>query len=392
MSERQSVLRVNALESPAWAQRQPAPALGPVPRLNPRVAIVSDALSGRNGLDSYYRDLAVNLPQHGPLVTLINPDPAGDQRNYRWCVPMPGDTQQRICLPRARDLYRRIRMLAPDVIVVPACGPFGYLGAYAARRLGRPLIAGLHTDLEELARLYWRGLSGWVAKRALEGASRLLFREAHAVVVNADRMAATAKRLGARRTLLMGTSLAPEFSSPAAATLARRLGRIAYAGRLAPEKNIQGLLEAARRLPHLAVEVAGSGPLQSMVEESARHLPNLRYRGLLSREGVADLIDRCDALVLPSRVEAFGTVALEAMARNRVVIASPQCGIARWPELAEGIFVMQPGETVTDALVRIAALPASERSTRAHLGRGAALDLHHKTLAGWTDLILSSLP
>lgn len=387
MSERRSVLRVNTLESPAWAERRPAPALDTVPCRSPRVAIVSDALPGRNGLDSYYRDLAINLRPHGPQVTLINPDPENAEPNYRWSVPMPGDTRQRICLPKPLEVYHRIRALAPDVIVVPACGPFGYLGAYVAKRLGRPLIAGLHTDLQELARLYWSGPSGWIAKRALEGASRLLFRGAHAVVVNADRMVATANRLGARRTLLMGTSIAPEFASPAEATLAAKLGRIAYAGRLAPEKNLEGLLEAVRRLPHLEFEVAGSGPLQGMVERSARELSNLRYHGLLSRTVVADLIDRCDALVLPSRAEAFGTVALEAMARNRAVIVSPQCGIVRWPGLAAGVFVMEPGETVTDALVRIAALPPSEHSTRARLGRGAALDHHHKSLDGWSHAI-----
>ena len=353
-----------------------------------RVAIVSDALTGRNGVDGYYRDLAAHLRDRLSDIELINPDPEQAPELTRWSVPMPGDTTQSICVPRIRHVYARIVAIRPDVIIVPAPGPFGMLGAFAAKRLGVPVIAGLHTDLERLAHLYWSTARGRIAQRLLETLTRALFRSARAVVVNTDGMVPAARRLKAPRTALLGTPIAPDFLVPRTA-LAPSLQRVAYAGRLAPEKNIEGLLKAAADLPHLQFALAGDGPLQALVKTRAAQLHNLRYLGRLPRRGVAELLDACELLVLPSRVEAFGTVALEALARNRLVLVSPDCGIAHWPDLERAIFVIERGESLAQALERIRALPETARAERAAFGLRAALDLHRETLDAWVHLLES---
>jgi glycosyltransferase involved in cell wall biosynthesis len=120
-----------------------------------------------------------------------------------------------------------------------------------------------------------------------------------------------------------------------------------------------------------------------LVEEAAAELPNLDYRGWLGREALLEAFDECEVLVMPSSVESFGTVAMEAMVRRRVVVVSPHCGICQWPELAGGLVVMDAGETLTAALLRLAAMDPDERSAVAAKAREQAERFNRETLEDW---------
>ena len=52
-------------------------------------------------------------------------------------------------------------------------------------------------------------------------------------------------------------------------------------------------------------------------------------------------MDAADALVLPSELESFGNVALEAMGRGRIAVVTNTCGIVNWPGLAEHMVVFE---------------------------------------------------
>jgi glycosyltransferase involved in cell wall biosynthesis len=117
-----------------------------------------------------------------------------------------------------------------------------------------------------------------------------------------------------------------------------------FAGRLAPEKNLGAVVEAAEALPEMRFMVAGDGPLRQWLTTQAERLPNLEYIGWVKRPRILPLIDDVDALVLPSTVESFGTIALEAMARGRLVVVSSQCGILSWNLLKRGLFQMREDE------------------------------------------------
>ena len=99
------------------------------------------------------------------------------------------------------------------------------------------------------------------------------------------------------------------------------------------------------------------------MDQACVRLSNLHCHGWCTREQAVALVDQCEVLVLPSSVEAFGTVALEAMARQRLVITTPACGINEWPALARGLWVMQPDETLS-TLDRLASLTSDEHRPR----------------------------
>jgi glycosyltransferase involved in cell wall biosynthesis len=302
-------------------------------------------------------------------------------------IPLPGDRTQRLRLPSFRGLSRAMRDLQPDVIVLPTPGPYGWWGARLATRRGIPVCAAHHTRLGELVALYWNGPLGRLAGSLLRRANGYFFRRSEIVLANSDEMVRSARAAGAREARLVGTPIAKCFLHAPTQPLASRLRSVLYVGRLAFEKNIEAVIGAAQRLPDVEFCVAGDGPQRGLVERAAAVGRNLRYVGWASREQLVSLIDNRQMLVLPSRMESFGTAAAEAMARRRLVLVSPQCGILDWQPLARGIFCMHEEEALADAIRRVADLPDETRQQRAAVGRRAAKSLNDRTMTQWIDVL-----
>lgn len=348
-----------------------------------RVAVLSDSPPARNGVGSYYADLVAQLRARGAHMELHCP-PGEATRLHRYLLPpLPGDHTQRLWLPRPLRVARSLRSLCPHVIVVATPGPYGLLGMLLARRLGVPLIVGFHTSYENLASLYWNPLLGFLSRRLLETCNRALFRRSALTLANSAEMEASAKRLGASRTALMGTSVPQPLLSHPLAPLSSPMRRVVFVGRLAEEKNLPALIDAAEQHQDLTFTVAGDGPLRGFIERAARSVPNLHYAGWIAREDLGGFLDRQDLLVLPSHVESFGTVALEAMARGRLVLVSEACGIASWPELRDGLFSLAAGEDLASGIARLRALPEAARQRTAQRAHHAAASLNGWNLRCW---------
>ena len=101
-----------------------------------------------------------------------------------------------------------------------------------------------------------------------------------------------------------------------------------YAGRLAPEKGVDTLIEAAARLPQATLTVCGSGPLEPRLRAAAEALPQTRLLGQLPRALLAHLIAEARVVAVPSRwPENYPYAVLEAQAAGRAVVASEIGGI-----------------------------------------------------------------
>jgi glycosyltransferase involved in cell wall biosynthesis len=93
--------------------------------------------------------------------------------------------------------------------------------------------------------------------------------------------------------------------------------------RLAPQKGIRYLVEAAARVPEALFAVAGDGPERGALQEQAA-AAGLEERMLFlgHRTDVPDLLAACDVFVLPSLYEGLPVSVLEAMASGRPVVAT----------------------------------------------------------------------
>lgn len=104
---------------------------------------------------------------------------------------------------------------------------------------------------------------------------------------------------------------------------------IGVVGRLHPKKNpllaVAGFGRAAARLGEAQLVLVGDGELAEPAREAAAGLP-VQFAGFVP--GAATLMAAFDLLLVPSgRHEAFGMVALEAMAARVPVLTGPSAGL-----------------------------------------------------------------
>ena len=145
----------------------------------------------------------------------------------------------------------------------------------------------------------------------------------------------------ARRTVVVPIAVDTDRFQPQDRATARdRLGVrsdyvIAYAGRLSVEKRVDEIIRALRFVPQTELLVAGEGPEEPRLRELARGLP-VRFLGPVPHERMAGVLAASDILVLASEYEGMPTIALEAFACGRPIVATPVGGL---PD------VIVPGET-----------------------------------------------
>lgn len=103
-------------------------------------------------------------------------------------------------------------------------------------------------------------------------------------------------------------------------------------GSLESKKNHVDLLKAFackfKNNMKVKLKIGGDGPLRNQLENGAKKYGihnQVVFTGLLSRNDVLNEMLDCDAFVLPSLVETFGVVLIEALALGKPVVAT-KCG------------------------------------------------------------------
>ncbi len=173
--------------------------------------------------------------------------------------------------------------------------------------------------------------------------------------------------------------------SPAAVRSARsQYGSplVVYFGRLEYEKGVQDLLATIPRLrrrhPGLRLVVAGQGVQAAALVEQARKLRIRRavdFVGHLPDRSLVACLAAADVVVLPSRYEPFGIVALEAAAAGAPLVASTAGGLAELVVDGETGLSITPGDVagIADAVTEVLTDPtAAARRARAAKARLAA--------------------
>ena len=339
-----------------------------------RVLVISDAAPHRNGVGAYYADLLDDLAGQVASVKMISPEIIGNEWRGSWMLPLPGDRTQKLCLPNALEISRQMSAFRPKVVVIPTPGLFGLFGALVARKQGVPVICGFHTWFEKLAGLYWNRVQGGVTRTYFEYVNKALFKLSDVILANSHEMVDIARTNGGQNVHLMGTPISRAMLAQPLKPAPKTVAKLLFVGRLAAEKNIDALLAAARALPQMNFTIAGDGPEKTRLLEAATGLANVAFAGWVDRPQVIELLDSHDALVLPSTVESFGTVAMEAMMRQRLVLVSSACGITEWPQLRAALTVVTQQSSIATELRQLASLSEFELFSRCQLARKAALD------------------
>jgi glycosyltransferase involved in cell wall biosynthesis len=267
-----------------------------------------------------------------------------------------------------RDALGHALRSKPDVVYAHYLLPAGAVGAVAATAARVPLVLTAHgRDV--------RNAAGNPAIRSATGAA---VRRAAAVVAVSGWLRDELHRVlpGARaKTHVIDCGVDLGRFAPRDQTRARaHLGLedlpgplVVFAGGLDERKNVVRLRDAVLGIPGATLLAVGDGPLRAELTASER----IRAVGRVPHDDVPAHMAAADVVALPSLVEPFGQVILEAMAMERPVLATSVGGPAELVTEAAGALAdPQDVEAIRAGLLRAIALgvpnPAGREAAAKH--------------------------
>jgi glycosyltransferase involved in cell wall biosynthesis len=317
-----------------------------------RILMLSDVYFPRvNGVSSSIRTFARELERLGHEVAILAPDYAQAEAHGEFeLIRLPArtiffDPEDRLITGRAlTEVLPRLAARHWDVIHIHTPFQAHRLGVRLSRLTGRPTVETYHTYFEQYVGHYlpWapapllRGFARWASRRLCHAVDHL--------IVPSQQMVEVLERYGVRTpatVLPTGIDLG-EFAGGDGAAF-RAAGGIApdqptlvTVSRLALEKNIDFLLEVARRLigefPSLQFVIAGEGPDAERLKQRSAALglsAHVRFFGNLDRRTrLLDCYRAGDVFVFASPTETQGLVLIEAMALGVPIVSTAVMGTA----------------------------------------------------------------
>jgi glycogen(starch) synthase len=148
-------------------------------------------------------------------------------------------------------------------------------------------------------------------------------------------------------------------------------------GRVVFDKGFDLAVDALARVPEARLVIAGDGAERANLEQRAATrgvADRVEFTGWVAADAMGTLVARATAVLVPSRLEGFGLVALEAALGGRPVIAARVGGL---PEVvADGTtgILVDPGDADALAEGMVALMSNRERAARmGEQGRERAL-------------------
>ena len=300
------------------------------------IALVTETFAPEiNGVANTLGHLCDGLRARNHRVELIRPRQAadGNQRSNDGLMlcrgwPLPGYPGLQWGLTSTHRLTRRWRQQPPDVVYIATEGPLGLCALRVARRLGITAVTGFHTNFQQYLRQH--GLT--LFTRALTHYLRGFHNRSALTLVPSASQRVELERRHFERLELLPRGVDSQLFSPARRQNALRQSwglrendiALLYAGRLAPEKNLDALkrcfdeLQARYPARRFKLIVVGDGSRRASLEAS---LPEAIFCGPQSGEALACHYASGDVFLFPSLSETFGNVVLEAQASGLGVVA-----------------------------------------------------------------------
>ncbi len=310
------------------------------------------------------------------VVDVVN---RGDYHNVRYSIfilkdiaPMatqilPGAAEVKLVPKRGKlsiglffALRAALKNAKPDVVHTHLFGGDVW-GRLAARSLGIPVVTTEHNIDVDLGRVRR------FVKRLLNGFSQEYVACSEAV----KQFAVATYRVPKERVRVVRYGVPIAEYAPAAPLFPQPSARFLVLGRLVPQKGIDILFRALSEVPkHIdwTLDVIGDGEDRPALQEEMQMLGlSGRVQFHHATRDVSRVLANHDVVVVPSRWEGLGIVAMEAMAAGRVVIASRVGGLLECVRDKEtGYFVPPENETVLAEMLEYVCTHKTEATQTAH--------------------------
>lgn len=334
-----------------------------------RIALISSSFHPyTGGVEQHVRQVARELQRSGHDVVVWTVD-RGEHLGLRdvdgvkvhyLATPLPARELRSLgrfalSLPRAaREWWRAHRDCRPDLLHVQCFGPNGVYALVLHLLTGTPLVVTSHgeTFADDHGAFEGSALLRGTLRQAISSAS--LVTGPSQFVLDDLRV-----RFGLNGGLVVPNGVhldEPMDEAPQLPSAPVVLG----IGRVERMKGFDLLLDAMAQvsLSDVRVVIAGEGADMDNLRAQAQALrmsQRVHFLGRLTPSGVAAAMRAADVVVVPSRQEAFGIVALEAWRAGTPLVASSRGGMAEFITDGEDALIVDPADqhALTEAIRRL---------------------------------------
>lgn len=279
-------------------------------------------------------------------------------RNCRFTIPNPAHINQVL------DKFQ------PTLIHIATPFNIGLYGLHYGKKNHIPMVASYHTHFDDYLAYYhlsffknaiWKYMEWFhrsfekVYAPSLSTKEKLLSRKIHTDIDIWGR--------GVDHRFYSPIKKSPYFFKEYYQIKNKKI--LLYVGRIAPEKDIQMVLDTFYHLPeHLKKDaqlvIVGDGPLYETL--SKQHQESITWTGFLEGEPLSAAYASSDLFLFPSSTETFGNVVLEALSSGLPVIGANAGGVQNLIEDGVNGFLCEPKNL--EAFTRKTAKLLEDKSTR----------------------------
>jgi glycosyltransferase involved in cell wall biosynthesis len=302
----------------------------------------------------------------------------GVHRFRGWTTKL--SPESRLAFPAPREIFAACDAFKPDLIHVTTELGIGYRGMQYARSRGLPLVMSYHTDYGRYLRYFNLGFLGPLLEKYLSW----FYSFAHKILVPSKCVMEQLFRKGYRSLGLWSRGIDSERFSPRFRSQEWRKAMgltdkfvFLYVGRLSPEKGLDMLLHAARKLRarfpgKTAFVFTGGGPYAQVIQREK--LDNILLTGFKTGRELSEIYASADCFAFPSGTETFGNAPLEAMASGLPVAGVSSGGVTEFLSHGRNALLCDDGDREAFA-EHLTAIMSDEtlRRTLAENGRREAL-------------------
>ena len=332
-----------------------------------KILIVNHFPLEGSGSGTYTKNLAMFLAKHGNEVAVVLPEnemnfprPEGVHLHPVFFTPESGEAPTGAlpfnfpCFtthPRSNNTFAKLTDEQLDMY----CDAFRTAIAEEVERFQPDVIHGQHVwilptlapeNVPLVVTAHGTDLMGYSKWAKMRGFAEEAMRRARKVIViSKDNQALVEQAFHeySNKTVYMRNGYNPMVFHPMDVDRAELIGSyglpyngeevVLFAGKLTYFKGVDILLEAAKTYtklnPNTITIIAGHGELRSDLEHQRDEagLDSVHFIGNVSQDNLSLLYNIADVDLVPSRREAFGLVAVEAMACGTPVIATNEGGL-----------------------------------------------------------------